>query len=484
MKLNLAKLLLLSSSLCLLLLLPSCRDEEEITPSLPNEDTLPVETRKVNQFIEEYVQDAYLWTATIDWTAIEPLKEPDSYAFFKKLMYKDDRWSLLTDNLKGLTEEVSGISTTFGYRLIFGRFIDSDDRFAIVLYVYPGTPAEEAGLKRGDILISINGGAITEANMMELYDAASLLIGRGILTDEGVAADPQWVYMEARNMYENPIVKDTVIVNNGHTIGYLCYTDYTAESEQQLQEVFAGFKSKNATDVVLDLRYNGGGFARTSVLLSSILAPQTAVRNKEIFLTQVWNDAYTAQFAKEKRDVNEYFTDTLQVNMNLRRLFVLTTENTASASEATIVGLTPYMEVITIGDTTHGKYCGGALLSPQIWNSSRNEWVVDEEIENWGMYLMLYRFANRNGVSSFTGGLAPDVYAEEDYFMLYPFGDTRDPLLGEALAMITGLQLHSSRSGVPSPQRYELTKAPQRRGIPDGKMIDTRPVPKRGTNNP
>jgi C-terminal processing protease CtpA/Prc len=478
MKIKCITRFLFSSGLFLLFL--SCTGEEDrnlIDPDDGGENSSLSETQQVNQFIAEYVEDAYLWTSTVDWGTIFPLKEPDPYAFFDRLMYrKDDKWSMLTDDINGLTNQVSGVSTTFGYQLIFGAFSNVDALFAIILYIYPGTPADVAGLKRGDILISFDGGNITEANRMDLYDKPSLVVGRGLLTDRGIEADTSLVYMFARTMYENPVVKDTVIVKGGHKIGYFCYMDYTEESEPLLQEIFSGFKSKGVTDVVLDLRYNGGGYAKTSLLLSSILAPKAVVGRKDVFLTQVWNDAYMAEFRRTKYDVNEYFTDALPVNMDLSRLYVLTTGNTASASESTIVGLTPYMDVITIGDTTHGKYCGGSLLSPEVWDSKQNAWVPDEAIENWGMYLMLYRFANKNGITSFTGGLAPDVYAEEDYFTLYPFGDERDPLLGRAVAMITGTPYMQFRADRRTPPH--TMKVIERRSPLDGKMIDTRAFPR------
>jgi C-terminal processing protease CtpA/Prc len=180
----------------------------------------------------------------------------------------------------------------------------------------------------------------------------------------------------------------------------------------------------------------------------------------------VLNDAYTAYLKSQHYDTNEYFTDTLPVNMDLNRLYVLTTSNTASASESNIIGLDPYMEVVRIGTSTHGKYCGGNLYSAE-----------DKEISNWGMYLMTYRFANKNGVTSFTGGLEPTFEVEEDYFNLYPFGDEHDPLLGKALELITGEPYVPMRSGQTMPD-VKIIQAPERHGLPYGRMISTRPLPK------
>jgi C-terminal processing protease CtpA/Prc len=421
-------------------------------------ETVSTTVQKVNQFIAEYVEELYLWTSSVDWTKVKPADEPDSFDFFDKLVYSADRWSMLTDDLHGLSNEFEGVSTTFGHILIFGRFSDSNHLFAIVLYVYPDTPAEEAGVKRGDIFLTINGDNITEENYGDLYYASSLVVGRGILTDEGIAPDDRTFSMKAETLYENPIVKDTVIVKGAHKIGYLCYTDYTMASENALIALFSGYKSQGVTDVVLDLRYNGGGFARTSVLLSSILAPEAVVKRKDVFLTQVRNDAWMAYLKEEKMDVNDYFTDTLSVNMDLKRIFVLTTENTASASESTLVGLDPYMDVVRIGTATHGKYYGGGLFSDE----------ENRDIANWGMYLMIYRFDNQNGITASAGGLTPDIEVEEDYFPLYPFGDERDPLLGAALEVITGQPARTRSDKLPHPYTVLQT---ERRGALVGKMI-------------
>lgn len=443
----------------LTLLFPSCEKEEETSVYEPdgtvNEKRL---AKKVNQFIADYTQDYYLWTSTVNWRAVDPAAGVNSFDFFQSLVYTDDKWSMLTDDIQGLESKFEGVSTTFGYVLIFGHFSDTNALFAVVLYVYPDTPADRAGIKRGDFIISLNGDAITEENYTDLYYAPSVTIGKGQLAGSTIVPETS-VSLTAINMYENPILKDTVIVKGANKIAYLCYSDYTMESERPLQEIFSRYRATGVTDVVLDLRYNGGGYARTSVVLSSILAPADVVKRKDVFTKLVWNDLLTAYFKGRGEDVNEYYTDTLSVNMNLTRVFILMSDHTASASESTIIGLDPYMDVVRIGTATHGKYCGGMLFSQEN----------DKEISNWGMYLMVYRFANKNGVTSFTGGLEPDIEVEEDYFPLFPFGDERDPLLGTALETITGqpsLRTQSDKSLSP----YTILKT-ERRGALVGKHI-------------
>ena len=467
---------------CLFLLLTACVDDKEnvlIVDPEPLVNPISEETLLVNDFIAAYVQDAYLWTSAINWRSVQPDKEPDPFAFFEKLRYaKEDKWSTLTDEMKEMSDGFEGVSTTYGYQLIFGRYSDAPEYlFAIILYVYPNSPADRAGLKRGDIIVDQNMGAITEDNYRDLYNAPALLLGTASVTDEGLVRNQNAVYIMAESMYEDPINAYQMIEKGANKIGYLCYTDFTQESEKRLLEIFAEFKSQGVTDVVLDLRYNGGGYARTARLLSSILAPASVVKGKEIFTSEHWNDDYMEYFRQQKRDVNEYFMDDLSINMDLSRIYILTSQYSASASESTIIGLDPYMDVVLIGDTTHGKYCGGVLVSPDMYYEKTKKWVPVKEIENWGMYLMLYRFANKNGITSFTGGLAPNILVNESYFHLYPFGDERDPLLAQAISQITGEPVVETRAAFPTPP-HQILQSIRPKKVLDGKMIHTRPLPK------
>ncbi|MDR1380871.1 MAG: hypothetical protein LBJ47_05260 [Tannerella sp.] len=430
------------------------RDDEDV---LEAEGNMPyaqlTDSEKINKFIVDCTQDVYLWESLTDWTKYNNYdtyrNHADHYALFGGFLYADDRWSELTNDIDSWKSSLQAVSTTYGYTLIFVKFSNMDRYFAIVLYVCAGAPAEKAGMKRGDIIVGMNGGDITESNYTDLYYLPSISLQMGYVDGNGFSLKPGSVSMVAVGMYENPVNTFRIIEKNGHRIGYLCYTAYVDASRDELLDVFARFKAGGVTDVVLDLRYNGGGHASTARFLSSILAPVAAVKNRDVYLTQKWNDFYSRDPSSgEIVDNSEYFIDTLSVNMNLNRLHVLVSEHTASASEATIIGLKPYMDVVLVGDTTHGKYYGGYVLSVDdyyyafYYGDSRGynkEHYLN--ISNWGMYVMTYRYANRNNYPDFSGGLAPEpdmLMLPEDYFDLKPFGDETDPLLAKALERITG----------------------------------------------
>ncbi|MDR2231863.1 MAG: hypothetical protein LBE56_01925 [Tannerella sp.] len=442
----------------------------------PPDEAQPDEIRlKVNKFVYAYMQERYLWTSSIDWSQLDPDNDSDPIDFFEKMRYRPtDKWSLLSDKGEKVLNQVNGIVTSYGYELTWITLQGYNTMFAIVLYVFPNSPAERAGFKRGDFIVSLNSSVpnITEDNYRDLYDAPSISVGKAnIAADGSLEINPNLVNMTAITLYQDPVFKDTLIVKDNHRIGYLLYTDYIFDSEQRLVEVLSGFKERGVTDVVLDLRYNRGGFAETATKLSSMLAPAAVVQRKDIFLIHKWNDDYMKYYASINYDPNEYFIDSLSVNMNLSRLYVLTLPSTTSASEGTMIGLAPYMDVIQIGEETAGKYYGGLLNTALSFDEKINGWLPDASIENWILYMLVYRYADRTGDTSFSSGLVPDFYVEEDYGRtLPPIGDERDPLLGKAIELITG-QPVSTRSATPSLRLPYKINGMLPRSPLNGKMI-------------
>ena len=423
-------------------------------------------TGKVNEFIIDAVSTFYLWESETDWDKFYDRKvfesNNDHSKFFSTFIYKDDKWSGLTNDIEGLIEQANNISTTYGYSLHFYKnpLVNNNEVIAVILYVVPGSPAFNNGLKRGDIIVEMNGRKITVDNYLGLIESSSVSLRCGVMNDNMTAIDilPETVNLTSVQMYEDPINAYKIIEKGEHKIGYLCYTGYQIESEKELIRIFTEFKSKGVNDVVLDLRYNSGGYAQTALVLSSILAPESAIRNKSVYLVHEYNRLYGDYLASNGIVPIERFVDTLSVNMDLNRLYVLTTENTASASEATIVGLNLYLNIIQIGQATHGKYCGGVLLAPEhIYGEEYKSYFSG--FSNWGMYIMIYRFANSSGWDSFNGGLVPTIIADEGSFELKPFGDEEDPLLGRALAHIQNKSYIEKRSFGEQPKPFAILPA-------------------------
>ena len=403
---------------------------------------------KANKFVYDYTTEAYLWSKDIP-SNMTFASAGNPVDLFEMMRNKElDKWSYVTDNSGEAMDSFQGVSTTFGYSLAFGRFSNAPDTyFAVVQYVYPNSPAQEAGLKRGDFLLSLNGAKLNASNYKELYYGSTINVGVGFVNGAGaVESSGNAVTMTSVKMYEDPVVDYRVIEADGKKIGYLFYSDFYSESHSKLVEVFRGFQSDGVTELILDLRYNLGGDAKTPSYLASLFAPADVVKNKSVFLTQTWNDLYMAYFKSTGQDMNTYFNPDIPVNLNLSRVYVLTTGSTASASEAVISGLMPYMDVVKVGQTSYGKYCGAALITPTDSNGN-----ADREIGNWLLSLVIYKFVNTQGFTEFKDGIAPDYQAYDDGLTVgIPLGDPADPMIAKALELITGSATKAPAVGKPA----------------------------------
>ena len=203
-------------------LLISCRDaplplpepEKEQEQEKPDVDKADKLTQEINKFIKAVMEDVYLWNDKMP--KINILREKDPKAYFKKLLYEEDKWSYVTDDVEALVKSFEGEETSFGYSLAFGRFSNTGNVFAIVEYVYPATPAAEAGLKRGDIIVLMNGKDITDKNYLDLLNAGSLSINLGVLGEDGTNRTP--IRMTARELVLDQVLITKVIEHEGRKI--------------------------------------------------------------------------------------------------------------------------------------------------------------------------------------------------------------------------------------------------------------------------
>lgn len=403
------------------------------------------ETYKVNKFIYDGFDLYYLWNKEMPDVDIK--KESDSYTLFKKLMYKDDKWSRLSDDAKNYFESFTGTTTTFGYSLDFYYISESNKNIlAVVQYVHPHSPADKVGIKRGDIFLKMNGVDITEDNYRDLVYASQIELEYGILENNELVYTGNKVKITAVKDYMEPILLDSIYEQNGKKIAYLLYTDYLLKSHQQLKAIFTKFSQANVDELILDLRYNSGGYALTSQILSSMIVPKSVLDNNDIYLEETYNQLLNKEFAKDriKRYYHEYVyknendvTESVKIenHLNLSRVFVITGKNTASASEATIAGLKPYLDLVLVGEKTSGKYNGGIILTPDLLYKN-----PDKSILNWGMYVMIYRYMNKNGFPESLEGIMPDYSLPDEKVLSYrqTLGDLEESRLSTVMDIING----------------------------------------------
>ena len=414
----------------------------------------PIINQKVNTFIKDAMTDVYLWYNYLP--AIDTRYETDSKAYFEKLLYKDDKWSYITDNVSEWENTLNGIEKSYGYSLVFGSFVDAKgvdtgDYFAIVEYVYPNTPAQRAGFERGSIITKINGSSITKDNYTDLFSGESVSVTRGLLTTSGISTSGT-ISMTAEVLNLDPVILYKVVEKDGHKIGYLFYAQFIDNFDSSLQTALNYFKANQITDLVIDLRYNPGGQISAAQYLCSSIAPLSNVTGSKTLVTFQWNDKYQQYWVENKvtDQTTVTFDNSVPVKLGLDKVTILTGPGTASAAELTITGLKPYMNVVMVGDTTYGKYTASITLKPEDFYTNASTYA---DFNNWGLQPIVLRYANALGVTNFVNGFAPDYFIDDELLPAQPLGDLSEPLFRKAVENITGVPILALKSAFP---KYKL----------------------------
>lgn len=446
-----ASLLLLLGSLYGL---TACSDKEN-TPEIPSPIIDPVidpdtdeETAYATQFAKDVLGTFYVWNEEIAGSL--PRLNPDTcthpIAVVADIRYKnsatgiEDKWTSLTNDLGAMQESTQGVDTTYGMLYKIGKYSNTDGYFMIVAAVYADSPAAQAGLKRGDVIITFDGKAITDSNYNDINTSAAIQLGMGEIDGNTIKSSGKTVSLTAIKMYQDPVFCHRTFDVGGKKVGYLCYGQFDLKSTGKLIDICTEFKMAGVKELILDLRYNGGGYVVTEMALASMLAPADVVKSKALFEKEVYNSLLTQNkwhsetyfqtswnYTAEKNGI-DFVYDTSNANIGLQKVYGLISSNTASASEALLGGLMPYMEVELIGANSHGKYCTGQMLAPEnVYKES-----IDI-IKDWGIYVMLSIYQNAEGKTPcMPNGLTPDKEAAEG-LLLKEWGDENDPLLRAAL---------------------------------------------------
>jgi len=262
-------------------------------------------------------------------------------------------------------------------------------------------------LQRGDQILEINNTPITYERLIE----ASENIGHETLFTILRGVEELQIAVTA-NPYSFKVTLGQVIQQDSKNVGYLRYDSFTENSVNELETVFSHFKDMHIEELVIDLRYNGGGsLAVASTLLDNITNRYAGQR--QVYLD--WNPNY------QHRNSAYYFEDIDMQDGNeldLNRVIFLVTQDSASASELVISALKPYLgdhNVITVGDFTHGKPVG-----------------MSGYVDGNNFYFLVNFFVrNTLGETTSFDGISPTCSAQDD--LSYLRGDSREAMLSTAL---------------------------------------------------
>jgi carboxyl-terminal processing protease len=442
--------------LMLSMLTLSCSKDDVTEEEVEIEE--PGETRnlEVEQFIYRGMNDIYFYKSEVPVLADDYFgtdDEKDEYLagfespepLYKALQSSNDKFSFMTSDYVALTKQLQGgISMTSGMDFQLHVFSEtSNDIYGYVRYVIPGTSADEAGVKRGDFFTEVNGQQLTRSNYRALFEDESYSLRIAKLEGNTIVQTEKVVDIKNSEASENPVLITDVLEIEGKRIGYLMYNSFTPTFDTELNAAFAELKSKNITDLVLDLRYNSGGNGKTAKDLASMITGQFT---GQIMMKYQFNEDYQAFYEQNYPDyVNQKFEDKLRTgeminSLELTEVYVLTTKRSASASEYVINGLDPYINVVQVGNYTSGKYQGSFTLhdSPNYSLRDENGKIHVNPNHTYAIQPLVLKYANKNGVTDFVDGLAPDIIIFEDLENLGVLGDPSETLLKAAINDILG----------------------------------------------
>ncbi|KRD07269.1 peptidase S41 [Flavobacterium sp. Root901] len=429
--------------------LQSCEDEDDVRS--------PAKLQ-VNDFIWKGLNEVYLWQADVPNLADDRFSSQDElnsflsgYSkpedLFQDLLNKPiskypsnaiDRFSWIVDDYTVLEQELNGITKNNGVDFKLTRVAEgSNDLVGYVRYIIPNSDASNKAIKRGDLFTAVNGTKLTVSNYQSLLlSGDNYTLNFADYNGSSFTLNGKSVALTKTTLEENPILLNKVITSGSHKIGYLMYNGFYSDYDARLNQAFGELKAQGITDFVLDLRYNGGGSVRSSTRLASMITGQF---EGEIFSKRQYNFKQMAGMTSDDLELlNERFVSNFDGNavnsLKLTTVYIITTSNTASASELVINGLKPYINVVQIGETTIGKNVGSFTVydSPTLTKTNVNP------NHKYAMQPLVFKITNAADFGDYTQGLVP-TYVQYEYISNYGvLGDPSEPLLNLAISKITG----------------------------------------------
>lgn len=395
-----------------------------------------------DRWIEEKMKDIYLWYHDIPETELDYFAIPKD--FFPTLLskkaqeMKGDKYSYIETAENSTATRYINQESSYGFDFILYKdpFGKTNNNYARVLFVLPNSPASEAGLKRGDWISGVNNEVLTNDNYGYLYRGEQRRFATariGINTDE----TRYWINTDtltlpaSRPVEDNPFYVDTIYQEGSKRIAYLMYNRFATgpgntENEtvynDQMIRVLSQFQSTGFDELILDFRYNTGGYLSCSQLMASILAPSDALGKafcKLIYNNKHASDNYELPFSTQPSG---------GLNLNLKRMYVIVSNLTTFAPEVLINSLTPFMgtdNIILVGTKTNGQNVALQKITTPY---------------NFTLFPVVANVNNAEDYGNFYNGLSPSKEHTLDetqfYDSLYALGNTKEKMLYNTIELI------------------------------------------------
>jgi len=385
--------------LILLNLVVSCKKDN----TTPSTEVTPAMARDTLYYV---MKQFYYWYDKMPSVTKENYKDP--YEILEAMRYKAlDRWSFVAD-YDEFNAEMQGTFVGHGFR------IGLDDNYvARIAMIYSQSPLYKEGVRRGWIVKKINGTDIAPVLIAGDATTYNNLIGPStenvtntFLFQRPDGTDVTITSTKKSFTINTVLLYDTLHLKSGIT-GHLVFESFILPSDDELKVAFSYFKANNIKDLILDIRYNSGGYLSIAQNLASYIGG---------------NGLAGMTFAKlsynaKNQDANTTFPfKSTSYSIGLSRMVVITTRSTASASEAVMNGLRNHITVVSVGDTTNGKPTG------------MNGWSCGKKYWFWPV---TFKMVNSSDQGDYFDGFAPDKVASDD--IAHDFNDRKEACMKQAI---------------------------------------------------
>lgn len=461
---NLASRLLLLAAISLTAV--RCASDSTVDPGTgpgSGSGQTPVTDRELKEWMVDYMRKAYLWNEAmkqvtpdygleyerfldrilLDIEAQGDVNHDDGhwengrrlyfYTNIQRYRPSDSETTPASLPTRGTREtaEGSGITNIYCYY----RDTTRESCVFIVGGVAPLSSAGKAGLRRGSVIEKVNGRTfgpdeVDDMFMQIVYPAGQVRVSLVGSADGGISYG-------SGSYEDNPVWATSVLdLPDGRKVGYLCYDSFNYHYDDDLLEAFSTIRDGGVDELVLDLRYNSGGHVVSSALLGTFVAGEP--HKEEVYMRMIYNRDRSDEPASVYRIGNMNFGDgtyskilsALDVSLGTERVYILCSEQTASASELVINGLRGLgIDVRLIGTKTNGKNVGMESIT--------------RTFDGYEYVFSPITFYSENGLGfrDYGDGFDPDVEIFEPEAVIRDWGDPEDAMMALALKWIeTGVK--------------------------------------------
>lgn len=406
-------------------------------------DTGECSATNQKQALFNYLVDDYYWYQDMPQN-IDLNNYPTIYELLDSVRVPEDRYSFIISEQQYIDNYVNASSVIYGvsFRLT------GDNQALDIRFVYDNGSAHDNGMARGDKVVAIDGVAVS--TLVQQVNAGSNswdnIMGddtegyTGVFTWEKPNGEQVVAELMKTQVDTNTLLHHEVINSFEKNVGYMVFNRFIDRSRGDLNVAFNDFAANGVDNLILDMRYNGGGLVDVANQLSTQIAGENVAG--ETFVNLVYNDKNSDRNNSSLFDLGAGIEQ-----LNLDQVVVLTTSGTCSASEMVVNALSPFVNVVTVGTDTCGKPVG---MNPVQ--------ICDNVI-----FAINFESTNGIGQGGYFDGLPATCVAQD--FIVGDWGDLNDPLLQEGLYYVGNQQCFAdktpqSKHAMPVTEPIDWTKGP------------------------